>query len=97
VRQPALRERSEARSLPRVDGFHCRDEGSRAARFHFDECVPTRIATDEVDLAEARADVPSDDAEAATGELAFCKMLAGESDKAARLHSKRIGRALRQG
>ena len=56
-----------------------------------------RVATDEVDLAEARADVPSDDAESATGELAFCQMLAGESEKASRLHQKGIGRALRQG
>jgi len=97
VRQPCLRERGEARGLPRVHRLRCRDERSRAARLHFDERVPTRVATDEVDLTEPRADVPSDDAKAATGELAFCQMLAGESEKAARLHTKGIGRALRQG
>jgi len=35
--------------------------------------------------------------DSATRELAFCQMLAGESEKAARLHSKGIGLALRQG
>jgi len=97
VRQPALCECGETRGLPRVDGLRCRDEGSRAARLDLDESVPTRVATDEVDLTEARADVPSDDPEPPTGELAFCQMLAGESKDAARLHPKGIGRALRQG
>jgi len=95
MRQPALSERGEARGLPGVDGLRCRNEGSGAPRLHFDERVSARVATDEVDLTEARAHVPSDHAKPATGELAFCEVLAGESEKATRLHPKGIGRALR--
>jgi len=97
VRQPSLCERGEARGLPSVDGLRRSDEGSRPSRLHLDERIPTRVAADQVDLTEPRPDVAGDDAKTATGELAFCQMLAGESQEAAWLHPKGIGRALRQG
>ena len=97
VGQPPLCERRETRGLPRVDCLRRRDERSRTTRLHLDERVTTRVAADQVDLTETRADVASDDAETTTGELAFCQVLAGESEEAARLHARFIGRALRQG
>ena len=93
--KPRFRESREASGLARINGLGRGDERPGAARLHLDERVTTSVAADEVDLSETRADVPGYDAETMTPELALRQMFAREAKDTARVHARRIGRALR--
>ena len=78
-REPPSAESCEAPELASVDRLGRRDERPSAPRLHFDEHVAIPVATDKIDLAEARALVPSDDAESAAEQLDLSRALSRET------------------
>jgi hypothetical protein len=78
-REPPSAKSREATELAPVDRLGRRDERAGAPRLHFNEHVAIPVATDKIDLAEARALVPSDDAESAPDQLDLSRALSRET------------------
>ena len=93
--EPTRGEPRDPSELSTVDRFGGRDERARAPGLHLDEHELRSIAADEVDLAEARTRVASDDAHPAPQERRLGRALAGESKEGPAVHVEEIGRRLR--
>ena len=87
----------EARKPPELAAVDClgrRHEGAGAASLHLDEHVAIPVATDQIDLTEARSLIPGDDAEAAPHELDLSRALSREPEGTS-IHADKIGPSLR--